>query len=1025
MLIFNQTLTIKTRLWLNFGLVISILSGIGIFVLIQMQALTDTTNKLYKHPYTVTKSIKEVDTNLNQMRNHLLTLLLDKDASHLNSQIAAIDAIKNDVQVKSTLIKERFLGDQQEVNALIVEFNKLTELREKTIQLLKSGNLDQAIEFALGGDHSKQFELVVQQINKIENFANNKAESFMNNAQLQSRQIRIVTITIITVAIGLIWWMMFFLFRAINRPLSQAVEIADAISGGNFDNQIIIKTKDEIGQLLEALSCMQTQLRTRLEEDNRIAEEINAVTQLASQGDFSQRLQVESKKGMFKVIADSINQVLIANQLAIQDLIHVFAAVAQGDLTKTITNNYQGELAKLKQDANATVQKLTQVTEEIGIATRTASQGDFSKRINLENKTGTFRLLGESINQVLDYNQLAIKDLTRVFSAVAQGNLTEIITNNYQGELAQLKQDANATVQKLTQVTEEIGIATRTASQGDFSKRINLENKTGTFRLLGESINQVLDYNQLAIKDLTRVFSAVAQGNLTETITNNYQGELAQLKQDANATVQKLTQVTEEIGIATRTASQGDFSKRINLENKTGTFRLLGESINQVLDYNQLAIKDLTRVFSAVAQGNLTETIINNYQGELAQLKQDANATVQKLTLVTEEIAEVTHAAAQGNFGKRIALEKKTGTFRILGESINQVLDYNQLAIKDLMRVFAAIAQGNLTQTITNDYSGELAQLKQDANATVAKLMEVMGIIKQSSTMVNHAAGELSQANANLSQRATQQAASLEETAASMQQMTGTVQQNSENAKQANLLANNARERAELGNQVVNTAVVAINEISKSSKKIGEIVSVIDEIAFQTNLLALNAAVEAARAGEQGRGFAVVATEVRTLAQRSATAAKEIKALIQDSNLKMDEGIRLGNQSGQTLTEIVMAVKKVNDIISEIAAASIEQSQGIEQVNKAITQMDEMVEQNSALVEQTAAASESMSDQAQTLRKQVAFFKMNETPEESSNHASFRPKSKTAPVNSTSSSSQTKAKPKPVPTLNKEEWTDF
>ncbi len=934
MLIFNQTLTIKTRLWLNFGLVISILSGIGIFVLIQMQALTDTTNKLYKHPYTVTKSIKEVDTNLNQMRNHLLTLLLDKDASHLNSQIAAIDAIKNDVQVKSTLIKERFLGDQQEVNALIVEFNKLTELREKTIQLLKSGNLDQAIEFALGGDHSKQFELVVQQINKIENFANNKAESFMNNAQLQSRQIRIVTITIITVAIGLIWWMMFFLFRAINRPLSQAVEIADAISGGNFDNQIIIKTKDEIGQLLEALSCMQTQLRTRLEEDNRIAEEINAVTQLASQGDFSQRLQVESKKGMFKVIADSINQVLIANQLAIQDLIHVFAAVAQGDLTKTITNNYQGELAKLKQDANATVQKLTQVTEEIGIATRTASQGDFSKRINLENKTGTFRLLGESINQVLDYNQLAIKDLTRVFSAVAQGNLTEIITNNYQGELAQLKQDANATVQKLTQVTEEIGIATRTASQGDFSKRINLENKTGTFRLLGESINQVLDYNQLAIKDLTRVFSAVAQGNLTETI-------------------------------------------------------------------------------------------INNYQGELAQLKQDANATVQKLTLVTEEIAEVTHAAAQGNFGKRIALEKKTGTFRILGESINQVLDYNQLAIKDLMRVFAAIAQGNLTQTITNDYSGELAQLKQDANATVAKLMEVMGIIKQSSTMVNHAAGELSQANANLSQRATQQAASLEETAASMQQMTGTVQQNSENAKQANLLANNARERAELGNQVVNTAVVAINEISKSSKKIGEIVSVIDEIAFQTNLLALNAAVEAARAGEQGRGFAVVATEVRTLAQRSATAAKEIKALIQDSNLKMDEGIRLGNQSGQTLTEIVMAVKKVNDIISEIAAASIEQSQGIEQVNKAITQMDEMVEQNSALVEQTAAASESMSDQAQTLRKQVAFFKMNETPEESSNHASFRPKSKTAPVNSTSSSSQTKAKPKPVPTLNKEEWTDF
>lgn len=436
--------------------------------------------------------------------------------------------------------------------------------------------------------------------------------------------------------------------------------------------------------------------------------------------------------------------------------------------------------------------------------------------------------------------------------------------------------------------------------------------------------------------------------------------------------------VTAELQAVIEAASQGDFSKRLHLEDKTGTFKMLADSINQVFEFNQLVITDLMQVFAAVAQGDLTKTITNDYSGELARLKQDANATVQKLTEVTTELTAVARVASQGNFSQRLQLDNKTGTFKIIAGSINQVLEFNQLVIIDLMRVFAAVAQGDLTTTVTHDYAGELAQLKQDANTTVQKLTEVLSVIRQTVAIVSHAAGEISQGNLDLSQRTTEQAAALQETAASMEQMTGTVQQNAENAKQANQLAVSARGRAEQGNQVVKDAVLAINEISKSSKKIADIISVIDEIAFQTNLLALNAAVEAARAGEQGRGFAVVATEVRNLAQRSAAAAKEIKALIQDSNAKVEEGTRLASQSGQSLEEIVVAVKKVSDIVAEIAAASIEQSVGIGQVNKSISQMDAMVEQNSALVEQAAAASEAMKEQVQALRQQVAFFSMGE-----------------------------------------------
>ncbi len=295
------------------------------------------------------------------------------------------------------------------------------------------------------------------------------------------------------------------------------------------------------------------------------------------------------------------------------------------------------------------------------------------------------------------------------------------------------------------------------------------------------------------------------------------------------------------------------------------------------------------------------------------------------------------------------------------------------------MRVFAALAKGDLTKNIENNYTGTFGRLKDDANITVERLTEIMQDISQQAETVNNASEEIARGNISLGQRTEQQAASLEETSASMEQMTGTVQQNADSSKYAAKLAISAREQAEKGGVVIGSTIRAMTEISKSSKQITEIISVIDEIAFQTNLLALNAAVEAARAGEQGRGFAVVASEVRNLAQRSAAAAKEIKGLIQDSVNKVDEGTQLANKSGETLAEIVIAVKKVNDIITEIASASQEQASGINQVNDAVMQMDQMTQQNASLVEELSTSSNVMKEQVQNLRNLVKFFKMVES----------------------------------------------
>ncbi len=296
--------------------------------------------------------------------------------------------------------------------------------------------------------------------------------------------------------------------------------------------------------------------------------------------------------------------------------------------------------------------------------------------------------------------------------------------------------------------------------------------------------------------------------------------------------------------------------------------------------------------------------------------------------------------------------------------------------LKRLMTVAHAIAEGHLGHDIKVDRHDELGNLLEAFRTMDERLSGIVDEVRQGSEAVNSAAQEIARGNDDLSQRTQEQASSLEETASSMEEMTSTVKQNAENASHANQLASGARAQAEQGGEVAAKAVAAMAEIDASSRKIGEIVGLIQDIAFQTNLLALNAAVEAARAGEQGRGFAVVASEVRNLAQRSAGAAKEIKGLIAESADKVRSGSELVNQSGKALADIVESVKKVTDIVAEIAAASNEQSAGIDQVNNAVMQMDEMTQQNAALVEQASAAARAMQEQASDLTAQVGFFRV-------------------------------------------------
>lgn len=394
---------------------------------------------------------------------------------------------------------------------------------------------------------------------------------------------------------------------------------------------------------------------------------------------------------------------------------------------------------------------------------------------------------------------------------------------------------------------------------------------------------------------------------------------------------------------------------------------------------------------------------------------------------VEREIEEIVDSVKIGRLDMRLSLADKQGFFAKLSEGINELTDVIELVFKDVGSTMESMAEGDLTNRIHSEYQGVYLNCKNDINSTIDKLSEIFGQVNESATFINNSSQEIASGNNNLSQRAEQQAANLQQTAASMEELTSTVKNNADNAQQANQVASNARELAEKGGAVVTAAVAAMQEINESSNKIADIIGVIDEIAFQTNLLALNASVEAARAGEQGRGFSVVATEVRNLAQRSATAARESKELIQNSVQKVRAGSEFVNQTGNALSEIVVGVKRVGDIVAAIAGASVEQSAGIAQVNQAVSQMDEITQQNAALAEEASAASVSMSDLSTSMVELLSFFKIDQNTVKPSNSNDGDPSSVPSRTVEISKKPQSTVRQSTYKTVasSDDEWQDF
>ena len=571
------------------------------------------------------------------------------------------------------------------------------------------------------------------------------------------------------------------------------------------------------------------------------------------------------------------------------------------------------------------------------------SSGDFTLSIDNEftDEVGdTSRAFNRFVNDLAE----AVNDTNHSLQKVSEGNFEEKITQTYPGQLGVLAKGVNSAIEDIqaanVEQQKQAQIAEENAKNAEQAAE-QAEKQARSILLIKNALDSSATSTLIADQNLNIVYANTSFKNLVQKSGKDFENAVAGFNSE------------NYIG-------QGAKMFYINESNQQSFLEGLTDTHTGEVQYDSTTLT------------MTTTPIIENGQ-RVGLVLEWVDRTVE--VSVEKDIDYIISRAAEGDFNQKIDLSDKENFFLTVSEGLNQVIGTTNIVVNDLLRVFGALANGDLSERIDRDYDGSFGQLKDDVNSTVEKLKEVIEEISVSSDTIAQGSDEISKGNHDLSSRTESQAATLEESAASMEEILQIVRSSEDNASKANNLARRTSAKAQDGNQSVQETIKAMQNISSSSNEIANIISVIDDIAFQTNLLALNAAVEAARAGEQGRGFAVVASEVRSLAQRSATAAKEIKDLITDSVNKVNEGSQLVEKSGTSLAEIVKEVEEVSTLISDIANSAKEQTQGITQVNEAIVQLDSITQQNAALVEEAAAASSNMSEQAVDMTRQVSFFR--------------------------------------------------
>jgi methyl-accepting chemotaxis protein len=677
-------------------------------------------------------------------------------------------------------------------------------------------------------------------------------------------------------------------------------------------------------------------------------------------------------------------------------------AIAQGNLAIEVPIASDADiLGKALTDACTALQGLV---AEAGMLSRSAIEGKLATRGNANKFQGAFREIVKGVNDTLDAVIGPLNVAAEYVDRISKGDIPVRITDSYNGDFNEIKNNLNQAIDAVNALVADANMLSKAAVEGKLATRADATKHGGDFRRIVQGVNETLDAVIGPLNVAAEYVDRISKGDIPAKITDSYNGDFNEIKNNLNQAIDAVTALVVDANMLCKAAVEGKLATRADAKKHQGDFRKIVQGVNDTLDAVIGPLNVAATYVDRISKGDIPSKITDTYSGDFNEIKINLNQAIAAVQALVADADMLSHAAVEGRLGTRADASKHQGDFRKIVQGVNDTLDAVIKPVQEGSNTLAVMATGDLRARMKGAYRGDLQLIKESINTVGNSLEEAMRKVSEAVSATASASSQISSSTEEMAAGAQEQTSQAGEVASAVEEMTSTILENSKNAGVAADTAKQAKEAALQGGtvvgetvdgmkriaDVVNKSAQTVKELGKSSDQIGEIIGVIDDIADQTNLLALNAAIEAARAGEQGRGFAVVADEVRKLAERTTKATKEIAGMIkkiqadttgavasmEEGTNEVERGIRLADKAGMSLQEIVGVSQKVTDMVTQIAAASAQQSKASEEISNNVEAISKVTGETAQGTQQIARAAEDLNRLTDNLQQLISTFKL-------------------------------------------------
>jgi methyl-accepting chemotaxis protein len=961
-----QNMKIGKKLISGFVLIALINGLMGVYAIQDLKALNASDTELYKNITVPISEIGLISTEFQKIRVNIRDMITAQTPEDIQGYIDKISKRRNEIDKQAKIFESTILADgmRDEFNNFLKTEKAFDAELNKVIDLAKQNRDPEALtmitETGSAGIASMAEQDAIDKI-MMEKVNAAKDKSDLNTAK--ANRIITVMLTVITAALLLSLFIGIFISNMITRPLKKSAHMINEMSQGHFGERLNISSKDEIGQMAKAMDFFADELQVKvIGAMNRISSgdvslqleikderdeitpalkktvetirnlngDVNLLIHAATEGKLDIRGKSDEYSGAWKELIEGTNGLIDAFVAPINVTAEYIERISKGDIPQRITEVYLGDFNEIKNSINGCIDVMNELLSETNSLIQSTREGKLDARGNADKYNGDWKAMVKGINDIIDAFVAPFNVTAEYIERISRGDIPEKITDTYYGDFNEIKNNVNNCIEVMNGLLGEINGLIGSAREGKLDARGNEEAYSGEWGTLVAGINNLVDAFVKPINLTLKYIDRISNGDIPEKITETYHGDFNEIKNNLNNCIDIMNGLLRETGRLIKAAQEGQLDVRANTAGLAGDWENLLDGINHLVQAVVEPIQEVTSVMNQISQGILGVSIQGDYKGE----------------------------------------------FRVLSGAVNRTANDLKEIVGQISEIIGQISKGNLALEPIRTYQGDFVTISESLNMILDSLNQVLGDINMSSDQVSIGSKQVSDGSQALSQGATEQASSVQELTASISEVAAKTKANANSANEANDLTLRVKENAEQGNGHMKEMLKAMEEINDSSNNISKIIKVIDDIAFQTNILALNAAVEAARAGQHGKGFAVVAEEVRSLAARSAEAAKDTTELIQGSIKKSSAGTEIAGNNAKALIEIVKGVTKTAEIISEIAKSSNEQATGIAQIDMGLTQVSQVVQNNAATAEQSAASSEELSGQAELLKGMVGRFSL-------------------------------------------------